>query len=201
MKKLYVLMILLLVFPLSGCTNEKKEKQNDPIISDKSDFEKFKNEYEKLNPNEDEKGITVNIESDNIKYLTVEESIDFLKNNTGIIYFGFPSCPWCRNIVPILLEVGRKNNMIINYVDVSVKDGNEDFYNQLKTLLNDYLMENSDGVKTLYVPDVYFVKDGKIKGHHLGSASTQTNPYEVLTDEQVNELKKIYSDLINQIKE
>lgn len=202
MKKIFILLIILLVFPLSGCNNKKSEQTKEPISSSgQTDVEKFKNEYEKLNPSEGKMGITVNIDDDsNINYLTMEESINFLKNDTGIIYFGYPSCPWCRNIVPVLLDVSKENNMVVNYVDVSIQEGNDDFYNQLLILLDEYLMADNSGNKALYVPDVYFVKNGEIKNHHLGSISTQTNPYIPLQEDQMNELKTIYNGFIDQIK-
>ena len=79
-------------------------------------------------------------------------------------------------------------------------ENNED-YNKLITILNEFLTENENGEKTLYVPDVYFVKDGKIVGNHLGTVDSQTNPMESLTEEQKQELLNIYNDLFNKIKD
>ena len=54
-----------------------------------------------------------------------------------------------------------------------------------------YLLENDNGEKTLYVPDVYFVKDGKIIGNHLSTVDSQTDPYTPLTEGQIKELELI----------
>ena len=37
-----------------------------------------------------------------------EEEIFDILDGTGIIYFGFPECPWCRNAVPVLLDAAEE---------------------------------------------------------------------------------------------
>lgn len=201
MKKILLILSIIL---LTACNNveqpvdndDKENKQEENVASETL---KFKEEYEALNSS----GIVVEVDSNvNIEYLKTSEVIDLLENKTGIIYFGFPSCPWCRNIVPILFDVAKENNQAIYYFNPSGLRGTGDGeFNKIMTLLNDYLETNDEGEKTLYVPDVYFVKDGSIVGHHLGSAPSQTNPYVSLTENQKQELINIYKELINKIKE
>jgi predicted bacteriocin transport accessory protein len=208
MKKVLILIIFLL---LIGCTakessvnNNLDSKDNNPIENDskddnpiENDIEKMKEEYESLN------GTSVEVTIDSkasLKYLDSSEIIDFVKNSTGILYIGYPTCPWCRNIIPVLLNVGINNNETIYYVNSKkLKQDDIDVYNELINLLGDYLRVDSQGNKVLYVPDVYFIKDGKIVGHHLGSVSSQTNPKELLNDEQKQELYNIYEELLNEI--
>lgn len=163
-----------------------------------TDGAKFEREYESLN----ESGIVVDIDTDNnIKYLELSEVVDFLENKTGVIYFGFPNCPWCRNIIPILLEVAKEEGYGVYYFNPKdVRGTDNENFKKVMSILNPYLTSNSEGVKTLYVPDVYFVKDGQIVGNHLGSVSSQTNPYEPLTEKQITELKQIYKDLFDKIR-
>ena len=167
-------------------------------MKNNTDGEKFKLEYEALN----DKGIIVEINADaNIKYLELTEVLDLFENKTGIIYFGFPNCPWCRNIIPILLDVAKDNNEVVYYFNPREVRGTDDpDFAKLMEILYDYLHSDENGEKVLYVPDVYFIKNGNIVGHHLGSASTQNNPYEKLTEEQIKELKEIYINLLNKIK-
>lgn len=183
MKKI---LIVLSLFFLTACT----DKVND--------VEKFKKEYEALNDN----SVVVTIdEKANINYLEVEEVVDFLENKTGIIYFGFPSCPWCRNILPVLIDIAKENNQTIYYFNPKeLRGSNDKNFAKIMTILNDYLNSNDDGEKFLYVPDVYFVKNGSIVGHHLGSVSSQKNPYISLTLEQKEELKNIYKESLDKIK-
>lgn len=165
----------------------------------KSDGEKFKAEYEALN----NENVNINISKNNpIKYVTLDEVFDIIQNKTGVIYFGFPGCPWCRNMIPVLFEAAKNNNIDIIYYfnprDIRKSD-NED-YNKLKEILNEYLSEDENGQKVLYVPDVYFIKDGKIVGHHLGTVDSQEDPIISLTDEEKNELLDIFNELFEKIR-
>ena len=164
-----------------------------------TDAEKFKQEYEALNNN----SVVMNINENNpIKYVNFDEVINMVTNGTGVIYFGFPGCPWCRNMIPVLFDVAADNNIdTVYYFNPSdVRANGDENYKKLVNILNDYLLENEDGEKTLYVPDVYFVKDGKIVGHHLSTVDSQTGPYTPLTNEQTKELENIYQDLFKKIK-
>ena len=165
----------------------------------KSDGEKFKAEYEALN----NEIVNVNISKNNpIKYVTLDEVFDIIQNKTGVIYFGFPGCPWCRNMIPVLFEVAKNNNIdtIYYFNPRNVKKSDNDEYNKLKEILNEYLSEDENGQKVLYVPDVYFIKDGKIVGHHLGTVDSQEDPTISLTEEEKNELLDIFNELFEKIR-
>ena len=165
----------------------------------KSDGEKFKAEYEALN----NENININISKNNpIKYVTLDEVFDIIQNKTGVIYFGFPGCPWCRNMIPVLFEAAKNNNIdtIYYFNPRNVKKSDNDEYNKLKEILNEYLSEDENGQKVLYVPDVYFIKDGKIVGHHLGTVDSQEEPTISLTEEKKNELLDIFNELFEKIR-
>jgi thiol-disulfide isomerase/thioredoxin len=191
----------------------------------KSDALKFKEEYESLNGEYDETRkhdyLEVKIDSDNvIKYSTIEEIENILENGTGIIYFGFPECPWCRNAVPVLLEAAKDMNIdtIYYYNAYSIRDkktlkdgeiiteeeGTED-YKKLVELMYDFLPAYSglgdDSIKRLYFPTVVFVKEGKIVGLHTSTVDSQEDPFTELDKEQKEELKTIYTDYINEVYE
>lgn len=165
----------------------------------KSDGEKFKAEYEALN----NENVNINISKNNpIKYVTLDEVVDIIQNKTGVIYFGFPGCPWCRNMIPVLFEAAKNNNIdtIYYFNPRNVKKSDNDEYNKLKEILNEYLSEDENGQKVLYVPDVYFIKDGKIVGHHLGTVDSQEDPTISLTEEEKNELLDIFNELFEKIR-
>lgn len=186
MKFLMIIICLL----LTGCGDKK--------VDNLSDISKFKDEYENSTSS-----IKMDIdESVKLTYLNDSEAIDFLENKTGIIYFGFPNCPWCRNIVPVLLSLAKDNNVTVYYFNPSdLRKNNDENYEIIKNILDEYLEKNENGQKVLYVPDVYFVKDGNIKGHYLGSVSSQTDPYKPLSIEEKKELYNIYNNLYEQIKD
>lgn len=169
------------------------------LINLKSDSVKFKEEYESLN----DTNIVMNIKENNpIEYLNIKEVFELFENGTGVIYFGFPGCPWCRNMIPILFESASINNIdkVYYFNPREIRNANSDDYTRLIEILKDYLEEDENHEKKLYVPDVYFIKDGKIVGNHLGTVSSQTNPKIELTEEQKQELLDIYNNLFSLIK-
>lgn len=164
-----------------------------------TDAEKFKYEYESLNNN----SVAININEDNpIKYVNFEDLIEILTTGTGVIYFGFPGCPWCRNVIPVLFDVADFNNIdtIYYFNPKDIRTSGDEQYQKLINILDNYLLENEQGEKTLYVPDVYFVKNGKIVGNHLSTVDSQTDPYISLTEEQTKDLENIYQNLFKQLR-
>lgn len=186
---LLVLAIVILITIVLGIMVKNNQSNYDDGI-------RFKEEYEAVNDT-----VPMTIDEDNpIKYLDYEGLEELFTSGTGVIYFGFPSCPWCRNIIPVLFDVADKNNWdTIYYANPRELKIDETKYNKLLDMLSEYLRE-SEGKKVLYVPDVYFVKDGKIVGHHISTVESQTNPTISLTVEQVEELSNIYQSLFDQIK-
>lgn len=173
----------------------------------------FKQEYEELNDND--KYIDVEIPSDNpIVYSSYDEIEDIITEGTGVIYFGFPECPWCRNAVPQLIEaakeVGLDKIYYFNALEIrdikeldengniiTEKDGTEEYY-KLISLLYDHLEEydglNDKTIKRLYFPTVTVVKNGEVIGNHIGTVDSQDDPSIPLNESQIEELKGIYSN-------
>lgn len=209
MKKIIPLLIFILI--LTGCN---KKEETDSI--------KFKKEYESLNgkTNDYKKEYSsILIDENNpIVYVTYDEIINVIKNDTAIIYFGFPECPWCRTAIPVLLdsanEMGIDKIYYFNALSIRDKksldkDGNiiveeegTEEYKEIVKLLYDFLPSyeglNDETIKRLYFPTVVFIKNGKVVKSHIGTLDSQEDPYKKLTNEQYMELKEIYSDYINE---
>ena len=100
----------------------KKEINEDAL--------KFKEEYEKLNGTVAFGEIKYNnleiSENNPIKYSSYDELIEVIKNESGIIYLGFPGCPWCRSALPILLDVAKDNDISTIYYK-NIKDDRDAF--------------------------------------------------------------------------
>lgn len=185
-----------------------------------SDAIQFKEEYESLNEEKAPNGkeyLEVSIPKNNkIYYATYQQIMDLLDHGTGVIYFGFPECPWCRNAAPVLLEAADdtpidyiyyfnalsmrdKKSLDENGNIVVEQEGTEEYYQLVEALhsvLGPYEGLNDETILRLYFPTVVFVKDGEIVGSHEGTLNSQENPYTDLSKSQKEELKQIYIDLI-----
>ncbi len=193
-----------------------------------SDAAKFKDEYVSLNgqTNSSNKTYPQVTISDNNKfhYATETEILDILNGQTGVIYFGFPTCPWCRNMVSVLDEVSLSYSTdkiyYYNIKDIrstiTVNDNNEletkkgtDFYYQLleklDSSLEDYTITDKKdktiktGEKRLYAPTVIFIKNGEVVDFVEGTVDSQKDPYVALTETQRNELISKYQEGFNKL--
>lgn len=196
--------------------NKEDEKTNI-----NTDAVKFKEEYEILNGSEANNGYTypkVALEDNNpFVYSSVNDAIKVLENGTGIIYFGYASCPWCRNAVNVLQHVNASE---ILYVDMSdqrdayevidgvltkTKDGTDGYYKLLELLdsvLEDYIVDGvSTGEKRMYVPLVVGIKEGEIVGSHEATVDLNDGQtaYNALTSSQQEELKDVYDEITSKV--
>lgn len=163
----------------------------------------FKLSYEYINYVDYNNGkkIKVSIPFDNrIEYVNEEELIDLLERGTGVLYFGYNTCPWCRNVVPVLIDTVKKSNVDnIYYADLHKLDMKL-IRSKLYKILNSYLRDDEEGKKVLAVPDVYFIKKGKIIGHHRGAVDGYNNPYKKMKSREKKELSNIYQRFIEEMK-
>ena len=224
MKKSSVV-IIILVCIFSVFLGIKYLNDSEKYVS--VDAIKFKEEYEKLNgeinTNNSKKYPEVKISDDNvIKYSSYEEILEILKTGSGVIYFGFPECPWCRSLVPVLMSAATETEIdVIYYLNIkedrnllildgnkkikTQKEGSKDYFklvDALSEILDDYVLTTNDGeevntnTKRIYLPLVVFVKEGKIIDYHVDTVATQEDPYKALSDREVEEL---LMELINKI--
>ena len=80
------------------------------------------------------------VDDDNLfVYRSIEEIIKILENGTGIVYLGFPECPWCQAYVPYLNEVAAKNEITKIYYYNILNDRKEETeeYKKILELLQD----------------------------------------------------------------
>ena len=132
-----------------------------------TDASKFKEEYS-------------NVSEDNVfVYRTDKEVIDILKHGTGIVYLGFPECPWCQAYVSYLDEVAKETKIEkIYYLNIlEIRKNNTREYQEIVSLLDNYLSYDEEGKKRIYVPAIVAVKEGEIIGFD-DETSHDTKGYE-----------------------
>lgn len=173
-----IIAVLILIISLSFLF--KKDKM--------SDAERFAKEYD----------FTVN---NVFVYRSLDEINKILENGTGVVYLGFPECPWCRGYIPYLNEVAINEHLdkIYYFNILNDRKNNTSSYKKTVQLLNDYLKYDNEGNKRIYVPAVIAVNNGKIVGFD-DESSLDTKGYETPEEYWKNEdldgLKKRLSDMI-----
>lgn len=196
-----------------------------------TDGAKFKKEYEALNGEKaygDYKYQKLKIDKKNkIKYINMEEAYDIIESRTGLIYFGYPKCPWCRGMLPSLLKTVDCSCLEnIYYVDMTdkrdeyevkddravlKKEASQEYYDLLELLdkhLMDYTVTDDDGIeyetgeKRIYVPFVVAVNNGVIRDVYDGiDIDENQSPFDELTSTQKSELEVIFENLIASVTE
>lgn len=176
MKKLSVLILILCLFGLTACNN-------------KTDAQKFKDEYESLNGQNSPSGKKykkLNIDSENpIKYSNYDEVLDVINNGTGIIYFGYPECPWCRTAINVLFETAKDYDIDTIYY-MNLKDERD--YKEVKDG-KIVFQEDEDGKK---------LKGSKGYFKLLDALNEELDDYKIEVDGKIYDTKekRIYVPLI-----
>jgi len=140
-------------------------------------------------------------------------------SGSGIIYMGFPECPWCRTLIPSLLdalgEAGFRGNVyyyngladrdilrLDDYGEIEVVQEGEPIYHQLVALLFDYLGKyvglGDESIRRIYFPTTVFFRDGEITSVHLGTVPSHVRGFDALSEDELDELK---TALVSQIRE
>ena len=142
------IVVLLLIVGLVLFLVFKKNKINKNIDEEKI---KFAEEYKTT--------------KDNVfTYRTIEEINKILKNGTGLVFLGFPECPWCRGYVPIINEVAKKEGLEKVYYFNIYEDrkNNSEEYQEMVKLLKGFLRYDDEGNERIYAPSLIAIKNGKI---------------------------------------
>ena len=134
------------------------------------------------------------LEKENVyEYAPQEDILAMLEHGTGIVFFGFPECPFCQAYVPMLDEAVKDTGLKVLYYNIfDDRKENTEFYQKAVSLLDGQLDYDSDGKPRIYVPDVTFVVSGEIIGHDNESSlidSSKVKPEEYWTAEKIEELK------------
>lgn len=125
MKRKQLWLVIAIVLILTGCSGNDFIETESVVQIEKNDALKFENDYESLNGVETStKGVNyrfIDIPSDNpIKYIRLDKVVEKIENKESfILYVGFSSCPWCRSIIPYVLEEAKKNDIdVIYYINI-----------------------------------------------------------------------------------
>ena len=203
-RKVILIVLIGLLIISTGCS--KKEKKQ-------TDSERFAEEYTSLNGTKSESGKTIRILSiskDNpFIYATDEEIVKKIeKKESFIVYFGFPTCPWCRSILEELIKAAKDKEIdkiyYVNVLDIrdikeiddegninTTKEGTMPYkrlIEELDNVLEEYTLKKDDetinaGEKRIYAPNVVAISKGKAIQLETGISEELKDPYGKLTKE------------------
>ena len=170
---LFMLLILVGMYFFSGRDN-KKDADVVP-----TEAVRFAKEYEEVQ----EENVFV--------YRDIQEIQKIFENGTGIVYLGFPECPWCQRYVRYLNEVAKEKGVEKIYYFNVKKDraDNTEDYQHLVTKLGKNLSSDDEGNPRIYVPDVSFIVGGEVVGHDNETSMSSGSVDEYWTEEKVAKLK------------
>lgn len=131
------------------------------------------------------------LDKDNVYvYKSINEIINVLSNGTGIVYLGFPECPWCQRYVVYLNILAKEYNVkeIYYYNIKNARSNNTMEYQKIVEILKDLLPYDDNGNKKVFVPTVVFVKNGKVIAldDETSTISDGTTPDEYWNQERIN---------------
>lgn len=137
-------------------------------------------------------------------YKEIDEIIKIMENGTGVVYLGFPDCPWCQAYVKYLNEVAKEVGIekIYYYNILEDRKANTKEYQKIVSILDEYLQYDDEGNKRIFVPNVSFHINGEVIGVDF-ETSLDThdleNPKDYWTEEEVSDLKEKLTDLMNKV--
>ena len=187
-KKLFIIGAILVVLGLILSYFFLIKKDDNKI----DDAKKFKSEY-------------TNVSDDNpFVYRSVDQIINILEKGTGVVYLGFPECPWCQAYVPYVEEVAKKVGIDkVYYFNIKEdRKNNTEEYQKIVKILDVYL-SNDEGNKRIYVPAIIIVQNGKIvEFDDETSKDTKgyKTPEEYWKNEDLDALKTKLEKSFNEIK-
>lgn len=159
-----------------------------------SDASRFSSEYS-------------SVEKKNVfRYISSKKAVELLGEGTGIVFLGYPSCPWCQAYAPMLDEFAKEHGVKTIYYYNTFDDAKNDTddYRKIVDLLGENLQFDNVGNRHLYVPDVAFVVNGKIVANDWETSKDvlgAEHPEEYWTEERVSAWKEKMNNLYERFLE
>lgn len=136
---------------------------------------------------------------------TMKEALALFKEGkSGILYFGYPKCPWCIDALPVMNEIAKEDGLTIQYVRTRDDDKklmySEEEKKELISYTEKYLNKDDEGDYQIFVPFVVVVKEGKAISGHIGTVDSHDAHERKMTNEETKELKNIYKTMFADYK-
>ena len=195
---IFLAIALALVLALAGCSSGSKtddQENSEPQAlgaglfseSDKADY----SGYPSMSNYEGESMLY------NVDVKRLAELID--AKESFVLYAGFNSCPWCNALLPTLNRVAEEENVMLAYLDTRRKpewknNMEIDDYDLFVELFGEWIGEDEEGLKHLYVPMIFAVNKGVVMDGYQGVIPSLGSPDDVMNDEQIAELEELIKE-------
>lgn len=162
-KQILIGAVILLAVVVGGASwywlaNKTTESQTTDVVSNV-----FRDQYPKVA--EDHRFVISN----------PEEVLKIIDSGSGMVFLGFPGCPWCQQLAPIVDEAARAEGIdSIYYLNIQQsRADNDETYQKLIDKLKDYLPADEDGNPRISVPDVTTYRNGEVVGRFEQEATAE----------------------------
>ena len=202
-KIFFVIFVATFIALITACSNTSTDGISDPLPATPShDFPRADmSAYE--------------IEGDHRFYsVTMAEALLLREDATfdGIIYFGFPSCPWCQSAIPNLHAVAVETEVDVFYVSRRQEIRDEAFEEADATMawwLNEqielnWLYEDDEAIRpNIFVPLVIHLRNGVVVDSHQSTVADhqplENDSLPELTQQQADALQEIYTTIFSAV--
>jgi hypothetical protein len=111
-------------------------------------------------------------------YVTMGEALQLLDEESfnGILYFGFPGCPWCQVAVPLIYQASQETETDVFYVsrrhEIRETENWEEWDIEMAERLNEqiemrWLYDDSEPYRpNIFVPQIIHLRNGIIIDDH-----------------------------------
>ena len=157
-----------------------------------SDAAKFKSEYPRVAAN------------NRFVYASNKEVLNIFDGGSGVVFLGFPQCPWCQHLSEHVDRAARAEGVDkVYYLNIrDARASNNEVYQKLVKKLEPYLDKDDNGKPRIFVPDVSIVKDGKIIGRYKEESTGNDNitPDKYWTSERIERTSSQLRGFMRQLK-
>ena len=168
-----------------------EQKTKTPAAS-VSDAAKFKSEYPRV------------VANNRFVYASDKEVLNIFDGGSGVVFLGFPQCPWCQHLSEHVDRAARAEGIDkIYYLNIrDARASNNEVYQKLVKKLEPYLDKDDSGKPRIFVPDVSIVKNGKIIGRYKEESTGDDNitPDKYWTSERIERTSSQLRGFMRQLK-
>lgn len=188
--RLATIVFCFILFLMSACA---KSQKTEPVSGEMSDMSGYLNFAD---------------QDAHIFYdMTVQDMAQAMdEGKSFVVYFGYDTCEWCLDAVPVINDAAKETGWTVGYVNTRAKPSwnkntDIDDYDLLVEKVGSYLEFDAQGIRHLYAPTLFFIKNGQVAAMHEGTLEGHNAKLVAMTAEEREELKGILVEKFSVLNE